>query len=579
MTTKLVQTYADCNEIAAAHHLFDKIPQRNVFAWTAFISFHSRSGMSHECLNAYIDMKRDGVLPDKYVFPKVIRACAQPYLLKVGIQIHKEAISYGWESNVHVCNSLIDMSSKCGDILSARRVFDIMVERDLLSWNTMISGYVRNGFLALAVEFLRSMGSEGFEPDIVTWNTVMDAYCRMGQCDEAWKIFGQIKEPNVISWTTLISGYSRSGKHDVTLGIFRDMMRRGDVFSDSDCLSSVLVSCRYLGELMCGRQVHAYGIKTETRLAFYKSAGPALLTMYARCRRSQDGRNVFSLMDKSDVVTWNAMIYGFADLGMGRLALQYFKEMQIVGIQNDQTTISTILPICDLKSGKQIHAYIRKGGFSPAIPVWNALINMYSRCGCIQSAHSVFSNLESRDIVSWNTIIGGYGMHGYGRAALELLQEMSHSSLCPNSLTFTSVLSACSHSGLVDEGLELFHRMTTDFGFNPGMEHYACVVDLLSRAGRLEDAIGFIKRMPIEPDKSIWGAVLAASRAHQDIGIGMLASEKLVYLEPENAGNYVTWSNLCARAGRWDDAIRARKLMESRKLVKLSGYSWIGSAS
>ncbi|KAK3042267.1 hypothetical protein RJ639_001862 [Escallonia herrerae] len=309
MTTKLVQTYADCNEIASARHLFDKMLQRNVFAWTALISFHSRSGMSHECLNAYICMKRDGVLPDKYVFPKVIRACAQPYLLKVGIQIHKEAISYGWESNVHVCNSLIDMSSKCGDILSARRVFDIMVERDLLSWNTMISGYVCIGFLALAVEFLRSMGSEGFEPDIVTWNTVMDASCRMGQCDEAWKIFGQIKEPNVISWTTLISGYSRTGKHDVTLGIFRDMMRRGDVFSDSDCLSSVLVSCRYLGELMCGRQVHAYGTKTETRLAFYKSAGPALLTMYARCRRTQEGRNVFSLMDKSDVVTWNAMIY------------------------------------------------------------------------------------------------------------------------------------------------------------------------------------------------------------------------------------------------------------------------------
>lgn len=575
MTTKLVQMYADCNNITTAILLFDKLPQPNVFTWTAILSFYSRNGMPNECIRTYRQMKSKGTLPDKYVFPKVIRATAQSLCLEAGIQVHKEVITFGAELNLQVCNSLIDMYSKCGDVRSARRVFDVMVEkRYLLSWNSMISGYVSNGFLTLAVEFFGYMKLIGLEPDTVTFNTAMDAYCRMGQCDEAWKIFGQIREPNIISWTTLISGYSRIGKHEVTLAIFRNMCE-GGVFPDLDCLSSALVSCRHRGELRSGQEIHAYGIKTENGLALYESAGPALLTMYSRCKRTQDATNVFKLMDKSDVVTWNAMIHGFSDLGIPNSALECFRTMQIEGVRNDQTTISTILPECDLKSGKQIHAYIRKSGFSSVIPVWNALIHMYSKCGCINIAYSVFSNMESRDIVSYNAMIGGFGKHGLGQVSLQLLHDMIRYGLSPNSLTFTSLLSACSHSGLVREGLKLFNRMSKDFGFNPRREHFACVVDLLARAGQLEDAVGFIERMPIEPDKCIWGAVLAASRAHQNIDAGMLASENLVFLEPENAGHYVTLSNMYARDGRWDDAVRVRELMESRKLVKPSGYSWI----
>ncbi|PSS21295.1 Pentatricopeptide repeat-containing protein [Actinidia chinensis var. chinensis] len=579
MTTKLLQMYADCEDFKSAHLLFDELPHPNVFAWTAILAFYSRNGMSGECLGFYGEMKWRGVVADGYVFPKVLRACAQSGDLKMGTQVHKDVVTCGAELKVQVCNSLIDMYSKCGDVESARRVFGRMVERDLLSWNSMTSGYVCNGFFRLAVDLLGSMRLEGFEPDLVTWNTAMDAYCRMGQCDEAWKIFEQIEEPNIISWTTLISGYSCIGKHEVTLAIFRDMVSKGEVFPDLDCISSVIVSCRYLGDLIHGRGIHAYGIKIGTGFAFYKSAGPALLTMYARCRRIKDAVNVFSLMDESDVVTWNAMILSFADIGMKISALECFREMQSMGIQNDQTTISTVLPVCDLVSGKQFHAYISKSSFSLVIPVWNALIHMYSRCGCIETAYSVFSNMVSRDLVSWNTMIGGFGMNGFGQAAIQLLQEMNHLGLIPNSVTFTSVLSACSHSGLVDEGLEVFHKMSKDFTFNPQMEHFSCVVDLLARAGRLEEVIGFIKTMPIEPNKSIWGALLAASQAHQNITVAMLASEHLVHLEPEYAGHYVTLANIYASAGRWDDAVRVRKLMESRGLAKTSGNSWIESGN
>ncbi|CBI21441.3 unnamed protein product, partial [Vitis vinifera] len=419
---------------SSAQALFDKLSQPNVFAWTAILGFYSRNGLSDECVRTYSEMKLKGVLPDKYVFPKVFRACGQLLWLEVGIQVHKDVVICGCEFDLQVCNSLIDMYSKSGDVGSGRRVFDEMVERDVLSWNSMISGY---------------------------------------------------------------------------------------------------------------------------------------------CKRIQDALNVFELMDRFDVVTWNAMILGFVDLEMGHLALECFSKMQRSGIMNNQITISTVLPACDLKSGKQVHAYITKNSFSSVIPVWNALIHMYSKCGCIGTAYSIFSNMISRDLVSWNTMIGGFGMHGLGQFALQLLRDMSHSDVCPNSVTFTSALSACSHSGLVDEGMELFHTMTRDFGFTPGMEHFSCVVDLLARADRLEDAVGFIEKMPLKPSKHIWSALLAACRAQQNVSVAKLAAEQLFQLEPEHAGNYVTLSNIYARAGRWDDAVAVRKLMEDRGLVKPSGYSWI----
>lgn len=570
--------YSDCNDLESAKTLFVKLPQPNVFAWTSLLSFYSRNGMSKQCLQTYIQMTANGVSPDKYVFPKILRACAQSFCLYTGFQIHKHIITTGEESNLQICNSLIDTYSKCGDVLSARCVFENIAVPDLLSWNSMISGYVSNGFPRFALEMFGEMRLKCLNPDIVTLNSVMDAYCRMGLCDEAHKIFEQIDEPNIISWTTLMSGFSRVGKHEVSLSTFRKMMERTEIFPDFDSLSSIIVSCRHLGDLRKGKEIHGYGVKVETNSQFYSSAGAALLTMYGKCGKKQYMKNLFKLMDKRDVVTWNSMILGFSNQEMGNSALVCFSEMQKRGIKSDQITFSTLLPLCDLKSGKQIHAYIQKGrSFDFAVPVWNSLIYMYQRCGYIKSAYSVFSSMLNKDLISYNTMIGGLGMHGHGEAALQLLHEMMLSNISPNSVTFTSVLSACSHSGLINEGLELFLSLDNEFRFTPKMEHFACAVDILARAGRLNEAIGFIQRMPLLPDKRVWGSLLAACRAYQNVTVGKLAAEHLLELEPDHAGHYVTLSNIYARDGRWEDAVRVRKLMEGRGLVKPSGYSWIES--
>lgn len=574
--TKLVQSYAECDHLGYAQKLFDVLHEPNVFAWTALLAFHSRNGLFHECLQVYRAMRFQGVLPDQYVFPKVLRACAQLSVLDTGAMVHKEVIACGAEFNLQVCSSLIDMYSKCDQVECARRVFDIMAARDLLSWNAMISGYVANGLPASAVELFGSLTFAGIEPDLVTLNSVMDAYCRMGLCDEALEVFRQILQPNIISWTILISGFSKTGNHEASLGIFRNMINCTAVNPDLDSLSSAIVSCRYLRALRNGQEIHAYGMKTHYHNIFYESAGPALLTMYSKCGRVHDMRNVFELMDKLDVVTWNAMMFGHIELALENSALDVFTQMQRLGIRNDQTTISTILPFCDLKSGRQIHAYIIRNVFCSVVPVLNALICMYCKCGSIDAANLVFSNMLTRDLVSWNTMIGGFAMHGKGEFALQLLKEMISSGLSPNSVTLTSALSACNNSGLVDWGLELFYSMTRDFELVPKIEHFACLVDMLARAGQLSEALGVLKGMPMKPDKHIWGAVLAAGEAQRNLEVAKLAAKNLVSLEPENAGHYVTLSNIYAKEEKWDDALKIRRLIEIRGLMKPTGSSWTG---
>ncbi|KAJ8770740.1 hypothetical protein K2173_021387 [Erythroxylum novogranatense] len=575
LSTKLLQVYADCDHFIFAQKLFGEMPHQNVFAWTSLLGYYIRHGMYERCIRNYGVMKFKGVSPDNYVFPKVLRACAQLLWWEGGTWLHRDVIVLGCEFNSQVSNSLIDMYVKCKDIRSARWVFEKMERRDLLSWNLMISGFVYHGLLQLAIELSSGLRFDGLKPDLVTLNTLMDAYCRMGLCDEAWRVFTQIEDPSVISWTTLISGYSRIGYHETSLRIFKEMVNAPMIFPDVDCLSTVIVCCRYLNALMNGKEIHGYGIKTEHVTAFYSSAGAALVTMYAKCGRIRDAKKVFNFMDKSELVAWNAMIFGYVELDMGNMALTSFTEMRRLGVEYDQTTVSTVLPICDLACGKQIHAYIKKNCLCLVIPVCNALIHMYYKCGCIRSACSVFYSMASMDVVSWNTMIGGYAMHGLGKVALQIFQDMSQSGCCPNSMTFTSLLSACSHSGLVDEGLNLFYRIPEEYGLTPRMEHYSCVVDMLARAGQLGDALSFIERMPQEPDKSIWGTLLAACRAHQNLDIGKHAAEQLTRLEPEHAGHYVALSNIYAKAGRWDDAVRVRKNMEGKGLIKPSGESWI----
>ncbi|AQL09188.1 hypothetical protein ZEAMMB73_Zm00001d048243 [Zea mays] len=321
---------------------------------------------------------------------------------------------------------------------------------------------------------------------------------------------------------------------------------------------------------------HAYGIKNVAALAFYASAGPALVALYASRGKVGAARRVFGYMDGLDVVSWNAMIGGFASAGMDEESWACFREMHSRGVRGNARTAVVVLGSCDMESGRQVHGTIvsSHGGSSNAI-LWNALMSMYSRAGCVTDAERVFLEIVKKDVVSWNVMIGAFAKNGYGERALEFVDMVLQCGMKPDSVTFTAVLMACCHCGLVDEGLVLFQRFVSVVGLVPTMEQCACIVDLLARAGRFLEALEFIGQMSVRPNTVVWGALLSASKMHHNVEFAKIAFEQLVQVEPENAGNFVTMSNIYAKAGMVEDAKRVRMMIDSVELAKPSGKSCV----
>ncbi|KAJ3703910.1 hypothetical protein LUZ61_007615 [Rhynchospora tenuis] len=577
-TTKLLHLYATSHDLHSSRHLFSSLPfPPSVYAWTSLLSLLSHLSLHHDCLSTYSLLRSSSVPPDKFVFPPVLRSAASlsrlfPLIIP---SLHANSIKFGTDAAVPVANALVSAYVRCGNgnVNTARKVFDFMPERDLLSWNSMISGCISAGLIEPAVDLVATMRCIGCEPDIVTWNALISGYCQAGRCKEALAVLDQLLSRNIMSWTAVISGLGRCSDHELALQLFRQMMLENKVRPDSDLLSSVISSCRYLSAFHNGREAHAYGVKTIHSKEFYYSAGPALVTIYAACGKISVVESLFRLMDLTDAVAWNAMIKAYVQLDLHESVFHYFREMQLKGFYIDDTTIVTVLPVCDLNKGKQIHGFVLTHYGRPSGIVSNALVSMYSRTGCIEAAHNVFSNMQMKDTISWNTMISAYASQGLGHEALGLVRLMSSTGCKPDSLTLTSALMACTHCGLFNEGLELFEQFVSDKHVTPTMEQYACVVDLLSRAGRFHDALKVINKMPVRPNASVWGALLASCRLHNNVEFARIAFEQLVLIEPSNPGNYITMSNIYTNEGRLKEAALVRKMIEKKDLVKPSGCS------
>eukprot|EP01018_Ginkgo_biloba_P030204 Gb_10726 [translate_table: standard] len=422
LSTKLVSTYAICGSLVDARHVFDKMPNRNVFSWNAMIRGYIMHEQWEQALELYRQMQRADMKPDEFTFPVALKACTSLAALEQGRDIHDDIIRSGFESNVFVGSALVDMYAKCGKVENARQVFDKMYLRDVGLWTAMIAGYTQ-------------------------------------------------KE----NWAAIIAGH----------------------------------------------------------------------TQKENCEE----------------------------------ALKLFRQMQSAGVKPNSFTIASILPACAhlgaLQQSKEIHDYVIRGGFELNVFVGSGLVDMYAKCGCIDVAQKVFDKMSRRNAVSWNAMITGYAMHGHGEEALAVFHQMQQLGMKPDRVTFIAVLSACSHAGLLDKGWHYFNNMSQEYGIAPGIEHYACIVDILGRAGRLDEAHEFIRKMPLEPNAGVWGALLGACRIHRNIELGEHVADRLFELEPENAGYYVLLSNIYAAAGRWDDAAKLRIMMKDRGVKKKPGCSWI----
>ncbi|XP_023767215.1 pentatricopeptide repeat-containing protein At5g66520 [Lactuca sativa] len=435
----------------------------------------------------------------------------------------------------------------------------------------------------------------------------------------ARSLFDEMPCPDTFLWNTMIRAYLNSENPDECLSLFHQLRRQDHHFIDSFSLSLVVQACGRSGFLQNGQTIHTQVLKlgfgndlfvqtglTEmyvkfgwiefARKVFGEMKDPDLvsynvmLAEYVRIGEISLARQLFDKMSQRDLVSWNIMIHGYASLPHGgkylvswskqsHEALNLFHDMQLANFLPDKITIVSVLSacgdLCALTTGMKVHKYIIQNRIEIDIKLATSLVNMYAKCGDINTALKVFNGIKKKDVFLWSAMIMGFSNHGYGDLALDHFNNMINEGVKPNGVTFIGVLSACSHIGLVDKGWEYFNSMSDVYGLTQEMEHYGCMVDILSRAGHLDKAKDLIMNMPFEPDVVVWRGLLGGCKIHKNVEIGEDVNRKIIALEGYDDGNYVLLSDIYCEGKRWEEAVNVRKKMEEVRIQKSPGMSSI----
>lgn len=407
-------------------------------------------------------------------------------------------------------------------------------------------------------------------------------YSQLDCIEHARQVFDKILSKTIYVWNAIFHALTLAGDGEEVLRLYRRMNRVGipsDRFTYTYVLKACVTSESLIWLLRKGKEIHAHilrhGYESHVHIM------TTLVDMYARLGCVSNASYVFNAMPMRNVVSWSAMIACFTKNGKPLQALELFSQMMLEtrDMLPNSVTMVSVLQACAslaaLEQGKLIHAYILRRGLDSILPVISALVTMYARCGDLELGQRVFNQMKKRDVISWNSMISSYGIHGFGIKAIEVFQEMVSTGVSPSPISFVSVLGACSHSGLVEEGKFLFQSMIKDHGITPTVEHIACMVDLLGRANQLDEAAEIIQDMRMEPGPKVWGSLLGSCRIHGNVELAERASKRLFELEPTNAGNYVLLADIYAEAGMWNEVKRVKKLIEDKGLQKVSGCSLI----
>ncbi|XP_010249343.1 PREDICTED: pentatricopeptide repeat-containing protein At1g08070, chloroplastic-like isoform X2 [Nelumbo nucifera] len=383
---------------------------------------------------------------------------------------------------------------------------------------------------------------------------------------------------DVVSWNSIISGYLQKGLCEEALKVFGKMLDGRSERPNELTVASVLTACGRIGDLDLGKKIH--GFLMASGIVFDVFLGSSLIDMYVKCGQTEDARKVFDRLPHRNVVSWTSMIAGYTHCGLFREAINLFREMQVAGVMIYEATLACVISACGhlgaLDQGSWVHAYGERNGIKMNLPVKNALIDMYSKCGNIDKALEIFHELIQPDVFSWTVMISGLAVNGKSEKAVDFFSQMEMSSeVRPNEVTFLGLLSACSHGGMVEKGFYYFGSMTRTYNLTPRIEHYGCMVDLLGRASLLAEAKKFLMEMPIEPDAVIWRALLFACRNNRNIEMAEFAAKQILQLEPRKCGTHILLSNIYASVSRWSDAERIRKIMNVHGIQKQPACSFI----
>ncbi|XP_074590558.1 pentatricopeptide repeat-containing protein At5g46460, mitochondrial [Curcuma longa] len=469
-------------------------------------------------------------------------------------------------------NSMIKAALDCGELDLGRKLFDEMPDRNVISWTTMINGLSQFGRVDAAEELFLSMPLR----DTAAWNAMISAYCDNGRVNDARSMFDKMPRPNVISWTAMIGGHDQNGESDKALCLFSELCLSGMKLSPRT-YACVLTVCANASELRLGTQLHAHLVRTGYSLDSFVSS--SLVNLYAKCKQIEDSSKLFNEKQEKDVVSWTALITGYGLNDRHEDALKEFDKMTASPVRPNQSTFTSALHSCcglqALERGKKIHATTVKLGLDLDMFVKNSVIVLYSKCGDIDDSLMLFNCMDRRNLVSWNSIIMGCAQNGYGSFAIKLFDDMRKLNVQPDEITYTGLLTACSHSRMLEKGRNIFHMLERDPSVEVKLEHYSCMVDILGRCAMFEEAEELIRNMPMEPNVTIWLALLSACRIHANIEVARRTSKKVFDIDPESSAAYVLLSNIYASAGQWNDVSQTRLMMRSRGITKVPGASWI----
>ncbi|KAL1225059.1 putative pentatricopeptide repeat-containing protein [Cardamine amara subsp. amara] len=485
--------------------VFDRVSHPCTYLWNHFIKGYSKKLLFFDTVSVLMRMMRTGLLarPDEYTFPLVMKVCSNNGHVRVGSMVHGLVLRIGFDNDVVVATSLVDFYGKCKDLLSARKVFGEMPERNVVSWTALIVAYVKSGELEEAKRMFDLMP----ERNLGSWNALVDGFVKSGDLVNARKLFDEMPKKDIISYTSMIDGYAKGG----------DMVSARDLFDQA--------------------------------------------------------RDV-------DVRAWSALISGYAQNGQPNEAFKVFGEMCAKNVKPDEFIMVGLMSACSqmgcMELCEQVDSYLhqRMNKFSSHYVV-PALIDMNAKCGHMDRAAKLFEELPQRDLVSYCSMMEGMAIHGCGVEAVRLFEKMVDEGIVPDKVAFTVILKICGEARLVEDGLRYFELMQKEYSIVASPDHYSCIVNLLSRTGKLKEAYELIKSMPVEAHASAWGSLLGGCSVHGNTEIAELVARQLFELEPKSAGNYVLLSNIYAALDRWTDVAYLRDKMKENGIKKICGRSWI----
>ncbi|KAL6504497.1 hypothetical protein OROGR_026420 [Orobanche gracilis] len=534
LATKLVTVSSEFISLDYANNILQDLPTPNLIVYNTMIK--CSIGKSHKiAATAYNRLRGMGISSNSFTLTFLLRCFESFNKLEGGEVVHAHVLKLGFESSMFVANTLLNFYAKCGgNTLVACKLFDEMPERDVVSWNTMIRAYMSYGEIDPAILLFESMP----ERNLVTWNSVVSGLVRGGNMELASKLFHRMPEKNSVSWNTMMSGYIKLG----------DLKRAQDIF---------------------GQMPERSVVSWTTMVSGYATSGDI-----------ESAKRIFNQMPEKNVVSWNAMIAGCVNSHMFDEALKSFQHMLIDGkCKPDPTTLISILSACthlnSLEHGKWVDSYIRKNKFELSLSLGNALIDMFAKCGDLENARITFDKMSKRCVITWTTMISGLAANGHCREALKLFDTMCSEGLRPDDVIFIAVLSACTHGGLVEEGEKLFSQMVHEFGIKPRIEHYGCMVDILGRAGRIEEAIRFTESMHLEPNAVIWATLLSACKIHGNGNLPESLIRKVLEQEPNNPSYLKLITHLSYSIGQLEDALNFRLATREEQTGKVPGCSSI----